>query len=164
MVLVWGFCRGAGLSQRCDEGSRSQPRERGIGINRDSPRSMTYIVGARAHEGIVAAPYTGGARSASPTAASTAKESIEDIAQARSGEAESPGTCACPAEALLFWVSAGVHDLPLLRIAVVPTAANGLRHPSQVMVDRAVSLPRSKVGQVFDFSAVGVVFTGHFAF
>lgn len=42
-----------------------------------------------------------------------------------------------------------VQDWPLLRITVTPSAANGLRNPSQVMVDRAVSLPREKVGPVF---------------
>jgi mRNA interferase MazF len=33
-----------------------------------------------------------------------------------------------------------LHDTPTLRITVQPTAANGLRQPSQVMVDRVQSV------------------------
>jgi mRNA interferase MazF len=35
---------------------------------------------------------------------------------------------------------------PLFRIDVLPSAANGLRKPSQVMVDKAQSLPRDRLG------------------
>lgn len=35
----------------------------------------------------------------------------------------------------------------LLRIAVPPSAGNGLRVPSQIMIDKAVSVPREKVVQ-----------------
>jgi len=35
---------------------------------------------------------------------------------------------------------------PLLRVAVVPTAQNGLRQPCQLMVDRITTLPRARVG------------------
>ena len=38
---------------------------------------------------------------------------------------------------------------PLLRIAVSPSAANGLQKPSQVMVDKAMTVKRDKVGQAF---------------
>ncbi|CAK7047189.1 type II toxin-antitoxin system PemK/MazF family toxin [Kerstersia gyiorum] len=38
---------------------------------------------------------------------------------------------------------------PLLRINVQPTAENGLQKPSQVMVDKAMTVPREKVGAVF---------------
>jgi mRNA interferase MazF len=38
---------------------------------------------------------------------------------------------------------------PLLRITVPPSAENGLQKPSQVMVDRAMTVKRDKVGQVF---------------
>jgi mRNA interferase MazF len=43
-------------------------------------------------------------------------------------------------------ITSELHDWPLLRITVEPTAANGLRKPSQVMIDKAATLPRSKVG------------------
>jgi mRNA interferase MazF len=38
---------------------------------------------------------------------------------------------------------------PLLRITVPPSAENGLQKPSQVMVDRAMTVKRDKVGQAF---------------
>jgi mRNA interferase MazF len=42
-----------------------------------------------------------------------------------------------------------LHDWPTFRIAVEPSEANGLRRPSQVMIDRAIALPREKIGAVF---------------
>ncbi|MGV6876727.1 type II toxin-antitoxin system PemK/MazF family toxin [Pseudochelatococcus sp. B33] len=42
-----------------------------------------------------------------------------------------------------------INDWPLFRITIEPTEGNSLRKRSQVMVDRAVALPRSKVGPVF---------------
>ena len=38
---------------------------------------------------------------------------------------------------------------PLLRITVQPSAENGLQKPSQVMVDKALTVKRDKVGQAF---------------
>ena len=38
---------------------------------------------------------------------------------------------------------------PLLRIAVRPNAENGLQKPSQVMVDKAMTVKRDKVGASF---------------
>jgi mRNA interferase MazF len=38
---------------------------------------------------------------------------------------------------------------PLLRVTVAPSADNGLEKPSQVMVDKAVTVKRNKVGPVF---------------
>jgi mRNA interferase MazF len=38
---------------------------------------------------------------------------------------------------------------PLLRVTVAPSAENGLEKPSQVMVDKAVTVKRNKVGPVF---------------
>ena len=37
---------------------------------------------------------------------------------------------------------------PLLRVHVMPTAQNGLRHPSQIMVDKISTAPRAKVGGI----------------
>lgn len=42
-----------------------------------------------------------------------------------------------------------VHDEHLIRITVQPSAGNGLHSPSQVMIDRAVTVPRTKIGPVF---------------
>ena len=38
---------------------------------------------------------------------------------------------------------------PLFRVTIEPTPENGLRKRSQVMIDRGIALPRSKVGPVF---------------
>ncbi len=36
---------------------------------------------------------------------------------------------------------------PLLRINVLPTTENGLQKPSQVMIDKALTIKRDKIGQ-----------------
>jgi mRNA interferase MazF len=38
---------------------------------------------------------------------------------------------------------------PLLRITVQPGAGNGLQKPSQVMIDKAMTVKRDKLGQAF---------------
>ena len=38
---------------------------------------------------------------------------------------------------------------PLLRVTVQPDASNGLQKPSQVMVDKAMTVKRDKVGPAF---------------
>jgi mRNA interferase MazF len=38
---------------------------------------------------------------------------------------------------------------PLLRVTVQPDPKNGLQKPSQVMVDKAMTIKRDKVGQAF---------------
>lgn len=38
---------------------------------------------------------------------------------------------------------------PLFRIVVEPSVENGLKKPSQVMVDKAMTVKRDKVGQAF---------------
>jgi mRNA interferase MazF len=45
-------------------------------------------------------------------------------------------------------VSGTLVDAPLLRVSVHPTAANGLRKPSQVMIDKAMSVKRDKLGPI----------------
>lgn len=49
-------------------------------------------------------------------------------------------------------VTATLVDAPLLRITVEPTAQNGLRRTSQVMVDKAMTVRRERMG-----SAIGRV-------
>ena len=46
-------------------------------------------------------------------------------------------------------VTSTLVEAPLLRINVQPSAGNGLRKPSQVMVDKAITVKRDKVGPVF---------------
>jgi mRNA interferase MazF len=41
-----------------------------------------------------------------------------------------------------------LHDWPTFRVTVEPNKANGLRAISQVMIDKAVAIPREKVGRV----------------
>lgn len=38
---------------------------------------------------------------------------------------------------------------PLLRVTVQPSASNGLQKPSQVMVDKAMTIKRDKLGPAF---------------
>jgi mRNA interferase MazF len=40
-----------------------------------------------------------------------------------------------------------LRRLRIVRVAVKPTPENGLRKPSQVMVDKAHTVPRDKIGQ-----------------
>ncbi|UXN59348.1 type II toxin-antitoxin system PemK/MazF family toxin [Phyllobacterium zundukense] len=46
-------------------------------------------------------------------------------------------------------LTSDVHDEHLARITINPTVENGLRERSQVMIDRAMTVPRTKVGRVF---------------
>ncbi|MEO9074466.1 MAG: type II toxin-antitoxin system PemK/MazF family toxin [Nitrosospira sp.] len=46
-------------------------------------------------------------------------------------------------------VTSTLVGAPLLRIAVHPSVENGLQKPSQVMVDKAMTVKRGKVGQAF---------------
>ncbi|MGA9422173.1 MAG: type II toxin-antitoxin system PemK/MazF family toxin [Rhodanobacteraceae bacterium] len=42
-----------------------------------------------------------------------------------------------------------MRDRDLLRVSIEPSTATGLRKPSQVMIDKATTLPRAKVGKRF---------------
>jgi mRNA interferase MazF len=46
-------------------------------------------------------------------------------------------------------VTSELRETPLFRVAVTPSIDNGLRKPSQVMVDKTQSVPREKIGEVF---------------
>jgi mRNA interferase MazF len=46
-------------------------------------------------------------------------------------------------------VSSTLVDAPLFRIAVQPTPGNGLQKLSQVMVDKAMTVKRDKIGAAF---------------
>jgi mRNA interferase MazF len=43
-------------------------------------------------------------------------------------------------------ITSELHDWPLLRVTVAPNAENGLRKPSQIMIDKAATVPRAKIG------------------
>lgn len=40
-------------------------------------------------------------------------------------------------------------DAPLIRIPVEPSSKNGLQKPSQIMVDKTSTLPRTKISEPF---------------
>lgn len=46
-------------------------------------------------------------------------------------------------------VTSTLVEAPLLRVTVQPTEENGLRKPSQVMVDKAMTVKRDKLGPSF---------------
>ena len=46
-------------------------------------------------------------------------------------------------------VTSELRETPLFRVLVEPNEGNGLRRRSQVMVDKAQTVPRGKVGAVF---------------
>lgn len=41
-----------------------------------------------------------------------------------------------------------LRDAPIFRLSLDPSPGNGLRHPSQIMVDKIPALPREKCGAV----------------
>ena len=45
-------------------------------------------------------------------------------------------------------VSSALIDAPLLRLTILPDAANGLRRPSQIMIDKAMTIMQTKLGEV----------------
>ena len=49
----------------------------------------------------------------------------------------------------LLLLSSTIVDAPLIRIMVEPGTDNGLRRPSQIMVDKAMSVRRDRVGAAF---------------
>jgi len=46
-------------------------------------------------------------------------------------------------------VTSELREGPLFRITVLPDEKNGLKKPSQVMVDKSQTVPRDKVGETF---------------
>ncbi|MDP1774078.1 MAG: type II toxin-antitoxin system PemK/MazF family toxin [Methylobacter sp.] len=50
-------------------------------------------------------------------------------------------------------VTSELRGTPLFRIPIKPTESNGLRKPSEVMVDKAQTVPREKIGDVFGHMA-----------
>ena len=46
-------------------------------------------------------------------------------------------------------VSSTIIEAPLLRVTITPTSANGLRQPSQIMIDKAMTVMRKKIRETF---------------
>lgn len=46
-------------------------------------------------------------------------------------------------------VSGTLVDAPLLRVTIQPDDANGLQKPSQVMIDKTMTVKRDKLGKAF---------------
>lgn len=46
-------------------------------------------------------------------------------------------------------VSGTLVDAPLLRVVIQPSEINGLQKPSQVMIDKAMTVKRDKLGEAF---------------
>lgn len=46
-------------------------------------------------------------------------------------------------------VTSELRETPLFRIRVAPNAANGLQKTSDIMVDKAQSVPRDRIGDAF---------------
>lgn len=40
-----------------------------------------------------------------------------------------------------------LHDWPLFRLTVEPSASNGLQNTSQVMIDKPAAVPKTKIGR-----------------
>jgi len=51
------------------------------------------------------------------------------------------------ASILVCLVTSELVDAPLFRIRIEPSAENGLRAPSQVMIDKIVALRRERIGR-----------------
>ncbi len=50
---------------------------------------------------------------------------------------------------LVCLLSSVERDAPYYRVPVAPRPATGLRHPSQIMVDKIVAMKRDKCGEPF---------------
>ena len=46
-------------------------------------------------------------------------------------------------------ITSELRDAPLFRVSIKPSATNGLQKTSEVMVDKAQSVPREKIGDTF---------------
>lgn len=46
-------------------------------------------------------------------------------------------------------VTSELRETPLFRVMIEPDSENGLQKPSQVMVDKAQTIPREKIGDTF---------------
>jgi len=54
-------------------------------------------------------------------------------------------------------ISASLVDAPLIRLTIEPSSENGLQKVSQVMIDKAMSVKRDKLGPVFGHLDAGTM-------
>ena len=54
-------------------------------------------------------------------------------------------------------LTSDIHDEDLVRITLHPTGENGLRSMSQVMIDKTITVPRTKVGDVIGRADEGIM-------
>jgi mRNA interferase MazF len=54
-------------------------------------------------------------------------------------------------------LTSSLVDAPLLRVTLEPDSDNGLQKSSQVMIDKAMTVRREKIGEVFGFANDGVM-------
>ncbi len=54
-------------------------------------------------------------------------------------------------------VSSTLVEAPLLRVTVQPTDGNGLQKPSQIMIDKAMTVKRDKLGEPFGTASDAVM-------
>jgi mRNA interferase MazF len=52
-----------------------------------------------------------------------------------------------------------IHAEHLVRVTVPPTVENGLRAPSQIMIDKAMTIPRVRIGKVIGHLDDGLIRT-----
>ena len=57
----------------------------------------------------------------------------------------------------ILLVTSTLANAPLLRVNISPDAGNGLRRRSQIMVDKAMTVPRQKLGAPFGSIDAGVM-------
>lgn len=53
------------------------------------------------------------------------------------------------ATATILLLSGTLVDAPLIRLTIQPNTTNGLRKPSQIMIDKAMTVRRDKIGEPF---------------
>ncbi|QPN68591.1 type II toxin-antitoxin system PemK/MazF family toxin [Synechococcus sp. CBW1006] len=63
------------------------------------------------------------------------------LVQANRWLQDHPSVMLCPLTGTLI-------DAPLVRLTVQPTPANGLRRPSQLMIDKLFTVPMAAIGEV----------------
>lgn len=49
----------------------------------------------------------------------------------------------------LLLLTSTLNETPLVRLTIAPTPGNGLEKPSQIMVDKTMTVSREKVGKPF---------------
>ena len=57
----------------------------------------------------------------------------------------------------LLRLTSELHDWPLFRITIEPTPSTGLQKPSQIMVDKAATVPKEKIKQLIGRADTGTM-------